>query len=193
VSIGRRLIDMARSELNALLDVAARHAPDEEEDDRRESSGDRGREGGAAGSGGAEHLGSSAWQDENEWKRRAEQEVEDAIHGRRTPDPPSRPSQSRARPGGGRTGGGGRSGSDERTAGSGAGGNSEAARLQKAYAALEVPVGSDFETVRKSYRALMRKYHPDRHTQTPEKQRAANEVAQRLTESYKLLEKRLRK
>jgi len=40
---------------------------------------------------------------------------------------------------------------------------------------------------------LMRKYHPDHHTGSPEKQRAANEVAQRLTESYKLLEKKLRK
>jgi DnaJ-domain-containing protein 1 len=38
----------------------------------------------------------------------------------------------------------------------------------------------------------MRKYHPDRHTSSsPEKQRAANEVAQRLTEAYKLLQKRL--
>ena len=183
VSIGRRLIDMARSELNSLLDVAARHAPEEEEDDRRKGGGD----------GGAEHLGSSAWQDENEWKRHAEQEVEDAIHGRRTPDPPSRPPQGRPGAGAGRAAGSGRAGGGGRTAGAGPGGNSEAGRVQRAYAVLEVPVGSDFETVRKSYRTLMRKYHPDRHTQTPETQRAANEVAQRLTEAYKLLERRLRK
>jgi len=179
VSIGRRLIDMARSELNALLDVASRHAPDDEEEDRGRAD----RDAGAAGN--AEHLGSSAWQSEAEWRRRAEQEVEDAIHGRRTPDPPTRPSQGRPSAGGGRASGGGRTAS--------AGGNSEAARVQKAYAVLEVPVGSDFETVRKSYRALMRKHHPDRHTQTPESQRAANEMAQRLTDAYKLLEKRLRK
>jgi len=185
VSIGRRLIDMARSELNALLDVAARRASDDDEDDRQGDGrgGDRG--GAAGGTGGAEHLGSSAWQDEAEWRRRAEQEIEDAIHGRRTPDPPPRPA-----PGGRATGGGGgRAGGTGR----GSAGASEATRVQKAYAVLEVPVGSDFETVRKSYRALMRKYHPDRHTQTPEKQRAANEVAQRLTDAYKLLEKRLRK
>jgi DnaJ-domain-containing protein 1 len=110
-----------------------------------------------------------------EWARRARQEVEDAIHGRRTPEPPPRA----------RTGG---------TAGrprSAAGG--EALRVQKAYAALEVPVGSDFEAVRRSYRALMRKYHPDHHTQSPEKQRAANDVAQGLTDAYKVLEKKLRK
>jgi hypothetical protein len=40
---------------------------------------------------------------------------------------------------------------------------------------------------------MMRKYHPDLHASSPEKQKAANELAQRLTESYKLLEKRLRK
>jgi DnaJ-domain-containing protein 1 len=179
VSIGRRLIDMARSELNALLDVAGRHASDDEEDDRGAS--DRG---GGAGRD-AEPLGSSAWQNEAEWKRHAEQEVEDAIHGRRTPDPPPRPSQGRPTAGGGRASGGGRTPS--------AGASSEATRVQKAYAVLEVAVGSDFETVRKSYRALMRKHHPDRHTQTPESQRAANEMAQRLTDAYKLLEKRLRK
>ena len=39
----------------------------------------------------------------------------------------------------------------------------------------------------------MRKYHPDLHTSTPEKQKAANEIAQKLTDSYKLLEKRLRR
>ncbi|HEY8924851.1 MAG TPA: J domain-containing protein [Polyangia bacterium] len=182
MSIGRRLIDMARSELNALLDVAARHAPDDDEDDR--DGRERARDGAASS---AEHLGSSAWQDESEWRRRAEQEVEDAIHGRRTPDPPPRPGQGRRGAGGGAGRSSGSSGSSV------SGGNSEAARVQRAYAALELPVGSDFETVRKSYRALMRKYHPDRHTQTPEKQRAANEVAQRLTDAYKLLEKRLRK
>jgi DnaJ-domain-containing protein 1 len=153
VSIGRRLIDMARSELNSLLDVAAKHAGD---DDDEEATPSR-----AAGGG-----------DEAEWHRRAQQEVEDAIHGRKTPEPPPRAS---ARPGGGKAP------------------VTEATKVQKAYAALEVPAGSDFETVRKSYRTLMRKYHPDHHTGSPEKQRAANEVAQRLTESYKLLEKKLRK
>ncbi|HEY4188377.1 MAG TPA: J domain-containing protein [Polyangia bacterium] len=165
MSIGKRLIDMARSELNSLLDVAAKHGPDDDE------PADRPDPDVAA----ATPRGGSRWQDEIEWARRARQEVEDAIHGRRTPEPPPRA----------RTGG---------TAGrprSAAGG--EALRVQKAYAALEVPVGSDFEAVRRSYRALMRKYHPDHHTQSPEKQKAANDVAQGLTDAYKVLEKKLRK
>ena len=69
----------------------------------------------------------------------------------------------------------------------------EAQKLRKAYRDLEVPETADFETVRRAYRDLMRKYHPDRHTGSPEKLRAANEVAQKLTEAYKLLEKQLRK
>jgi len=64
--------------------------------------------------------------------------------------------------------------------------------IRRAYAALELPVGSDFEAVRKAYRGLMRKYHPDRHTATPEKQKAATELAQKLTHAYAVLEKHLR-
>ncbi len=90
-----------------------------------------------------------------------------------------RPIRNRCGAGGARTGGGRLTG--------------EALRVQKAYAALEVPTGSDFETVRRSYRALMRKYHPDHHTESPEKQKAANDVAQGLTQAYKLLEQKLRK
>ena len=65
--------------------------------------------------------------------------------------------------------------------------------LRRAYAALEVPFGSDFATVRKSYRALMRKYHPDRHAGSPEKQKVATELAQKLSASYQLIEQRPRK
>ena len=159
MSIGRRLIDMARSELNSLLDVAAKLAPDDDDDEPRAST-----ETPAAG---------GRWAQEAEWLRNARQEGEDAIHGRRAAPEPSR-TRGGARPGANRISG-------------------EAARVQKAYAALEVPQGSDFETVRKSYRNLMRKYHPDHHTRSPEKQKAANDIAQGLTQAYKLLEQRLRK
>ena len=60
--------------------------------------------------------------------------------------------------------------------------------IRRAYASLEVPAGSDFETVRKSYRRFMRKYHPDLHGGTPEALRAANDLTQRLTQAYKMLE-----
>ncbi len=65
--------------------------------------------------------------------------------------------------------------------------------IRRAYAALEVPFGADFEIVRKSYRTLMRKYHPDRHAGSPDKLKAATEVAQQLTQAYKLVEQRSRK
>jgi len=162
VSIGRRLIDMARSELNSLLDVAAKHAPDDDDDLVEPRDAEAARAGGR-------------WSQEAEWLRKARQEVEDAIHGRRpapAPEPPR--SGAGARPGANRVVG-------------------EALRVQKAYAVLEVRQGADFETVRRSYRTLMRKYHPDHHTGSPEKQKAANDIAQGLTEAYKLLEKKLRK
>jgi DnaJ-class molecular chaperone len=38
----------------------------------------------------------------------------------------------------------------------------------------------------------MRKYHPDRHAGSPDKQKAATEVAQKLTLAYRLIEKRSR-
>ena len=164
MSIGRRLIDMARSELNSLLEVAAKHGPDED-DDEIDSR--------VAGEGAPPAGG--RWSQEAEWLRKARQEVEDAIHGRRAaPDPEASRPAAGGRTGANRLGG-------------------EALRVQKAYAALEVRPGADFETVRRSYRNLMRKYHPDHHTGSPEKQKAANDIAQGLTEAYKLLEKKLRK
>jgi curved DNA-binding protein CbpA len=40
---------------------------------------------------------------------------------------------------------------------------------------------------------MMRKYHPDLHAGRPEKQRAATDLAQRLTEAYKILDRHLRR
>ena len=85
-------------------------------------------------------------------RRRAREEVEEAARRQARPaaaTPPRRPAPPRTAAG------------DD--------------AIRKAYAALEVPAGSDFETVRKSYRRLMRKYHPDLHGGTPEKSRAATE------------------
>jgi hypothetical protein len=59
--------------------------------------------------------------------------------------------------------------------------------IRQAYARLEVPFGSDLETVRKAYRQLMRRYHPDRHANDPERERVATEIAQKLAVSYNLL------
>jgi DnaJ-domain-containing protein 1 len=167
MSIARRFLSLARGELNSLLDLAAKYGDDGDSD--------------AAGTHDSLH-GYSAKELEEELERRrsARQEVEDAIHGRKTPDAPPRGAGSQAASSSG----------PRRPPFSGASG--EALRVEKAYAALEVPTGADFQTVRKAYRALMRKYHPDHHTESPETQRAANEIAQRLTDAYRTLEKNLR-
>jgi DnaJ-domain-containing protein 1 len=167
MSIGRRFLNMARSELNSLLDLAAKRTEDDSD-------------GGSSERDALHGYSAKELEEELERRRSARQEVEEAIHGRPSPGPP--PPRPRAG-----------SSSDAGSRPAATVGSAEALRIQKAYAALEVRMGSDFQTVRKAYRGLMRRYHPDHHTQSPEKQRAANEVAQRLTEAYKLLEKILRK
>jgi len=64
-------------------------------------------------------------------------------------------------------------------------------RLARLYAQLECPYGADINTVRKQYRALMRKYHPDMHSGTADKQRLATELSQRLTTAYNELRRAL--
>ncbi|MCC6271555.1 MAG: J domain-containing protein [Microbacteriaceae bacterium] len=63
--------------------------------------------------------------------------------------------------------------------------------LVRLYTQLECAYGADLSTVKKQYRALMRRYHPDRHTQSPEKQAIATELTQKLTQAYHELTKRL--
>jgi DnaJ-domain-containing protein 1 len=171
VSIGRRLIDLARAELNSLLDRAARA----DEDDEYGSPTD--------------HMSDKELEEELERRRQAREEAEHAARGtraERTGEP------LRDRPGAGTSTSSSGSGSRRRPEFRRSSSDDSGA-VRRAYAALEVPPGSDFEVVRRAYRTLMRKYHPDLHTSTPEKQKAANEIAQKLTDSYKLLEKRLRR
>src|SRR5512140_1901298 len=156
MSIGRRLFNMARSELNALLDRAAeaeRQADDGADPDQdlyRRFSLDQ--------------LTDAELEAEIERRYRARQAAASArpqaatgARSARRPEPPR--TNSGARPTGARS----------------ARKPEPPDELRLAYAALEVPYGADLATVRKSYRTLMRKYHPDRHTESPEKQRAATE------------------
>ncbi len=174
MSIGRRLFNMARAELNSLLDRAAEaervsdDQADPDEDLYRRFSLDE--------------LSDAELEAEIERRYRARQAAARGASSR-PQSPPPRPDRSAA----------------EQAAGARGPGSARARttpadeELRRAYAALEVPFGSDFATVRKSYRALMRKYHPDRHAGSPEKQKAATELAQKLTLAYELLEKKLRK
>ena len=161
MSIGKRLIDLARSELNSLLDRAARVDGDDADDRERR------RYGSEYGS-----MSDKELDEEIERRRQAREEVEQATNRNYRPEAGTSSRTSSAPP--------------RRTAA-----GDEA--IRRAYAALEVPAGSDLETVKRSYRRLMRKYHPDLNAGSSEKQRAATDLSQRLTEAYKTLERHLRR
>lgn len=165
MSIGRRLFDLARGELNAFLDrTAGRDASDDLAADwdpnedlyRRYSLGE--------------------FSDEE-----LEFELERRLRQKRQATPAPPPSASHSAP---------RSSAPPRPSTPRPPSVNE--EVRRAYSALELPAGSDFEAVRRSYRALMRKYHPDRHTASAEKQKAATELAQKLTHAYAVLERHLR-
>ena len=63
--------------------------------------------------------------------------------------------------------------------------------IDQYYANLEVEPGADLETIKRAYRRLMRKYHPDKHANDPAKHKAATELAQSLTRAYMELKKHL--
>lgn len=56
-----------------------------------------------------------------------------------------------------------------------------------AFECLGLPYGTPFEEVKKKYRQLMREYHPDRHTESPEAERAATQKTQEITAAYELI------
>lgn len=55
------------------------------------------------------------------------------------------------------------------------------------YANLELPYGAGLDEVKKQYRRLMARYHPDRHHRDPRKSEVANRLAAELTRSYDAL------
>ncbi|MEL7059305.1 MAG: J domain-containing protein [Acidobacteriota bacterium] len=59
-------------------------------------------------------------------------------------------------------------------------------RAQRAqwYADLEIPDGSDLETVRRAWKRLARAYHPDRFATDPLRHARATELWKRLHQSY---------
>lgn len=60
--------------------------------------------------------------------------------------------------------------------------------VAEAYRALEVPVGSDWETVKKGYRRVMKQYHQDRFDNDEEKREIAGTVSKRLNRAYQRIE-----
>jgi len=61
-------------------------------------------------------------------------------------------------------------------------------RLRELYASLEVPYGAGFDEVKKSFRRLMRKYHPDLHVGNPAMHKTATQLTMSLTQAYNELE-----
>ncbi|MFN3386066.1 MAG: DnaJ family molecular chaperone [Candidatus Thermochlorobacter sp.] len=61
------------------------------------------------------------------------------------------------------------------------------------YANLEIPYGSDLETVRQAWRKLVAKYHPDKFAGQPEKQHIATELTKGINRAYEELTKYLSK
>jgi curved DNA-binding protein CbpA len=58
------------------------------------------------------------------------------------------------------------------------------AQLLEWYRVLDLQVGADMAQIKTSYRQLMRKYHPDMHAGSPQKQKAATELSMRVTTAY---------
>jgi hypothetical protein len=66
-------------------------------------------------------------------------------------------------------------------------------KIAEYYKVLDLPYGAAFDEVKKSYRQLMRKYHPDRHVGDPRKLKAATELSMRVTQAYNAIEEHLKK
>lgn len=62
-------------------------------------------------------------------------------------------------------------------------GSSEA-QIVEWYRVLDLQVGADMAQIKTSYRQMMRKYHPDMHAGSPQKQKAATELSMRVTTAY---------
>jgi DnaJ-domain-containing protein 1 len=182
VSIGRRLIDLVRSNLGSLFDTQVEgeapkqpieDLPDEElENELRRRQARRE----AAERAADLSIEKDAW-------REVEQAIQDGTGRYRTSG--KRGSSSRRSPSGASP-----TSNGSRGAPSGASVRRDP-RLAQLYAQLECPYGSDITTVRKHYRTLMLKYHPDMHSRSAEKQRIATELTQRLTMAYNELRRRL--
>ena len=59
------------------------------------------------------------------------------------------------------------------------------------YANLELPYGAGLDTVRRTWRRLVKKYHPDLHSADEQKKRTATELVQGLNSAYEELARHL--
>ena len=69
-------------------------------------------------------------------------------------------------------------------------GEAEDPELAGYYANLEIPYGSDLKTAKESWKRLLRKYHPDLHSNNPERRQVAHELTQKLNKAHDEITKR---
>jgi hypothetical protein len=69
----------------------------------------------------------------------------------------------------------------------------ERRKIRQYYANLELPFGASLDEVKKSYRRLMRQYHPDKHQDDPARRKLATQLSQKLTRAYNELNQLLKK
>jgi DnaJ-domain-containing protein 1 len=184
LSLSKRIIDLAKANLNALLDKAG--APESAVDDLtdeeleaelarrrarrlREDTERRDREA-------AERAARERAQ------QRAQERRQAAPPGRTTGNPGGNPTRPTSAPPP-RNGSSQRRTPPPRSAPPGS-----ERRLRELYAQLEVPYGAPFDEVKKSFRRLMRKYHPDLHVGNPVKHKTATQLTMSLTQAYNELE-----
>jgi DnaJ-domain-containing protein 1 len=60
----------------------------------------------------------------------------------------------------------------------------------EAFKALEVKAGASFEEIKVAYKALIKKYHPDKFHNDPVRYKTALELSQKINKSYGILEKK---
>jgi hypothetical protein len=58
------------------------------------------------------------------------------------------------------------------------------------YGVLELPYGASFEEIKAAYKRLIKRYHPDRFHNDPEKHKAAVEISQKLNMAFAYFEKK---
>ena len=161
MSLGRRILDLARANLNALLEKAAGETTvDDMTDEELE----------------AELARRRMLRQREEAERQKREQAEEAARQRYTQRtgqaaPPKREYRRRETP--------------KLPL------RMEEKKLRELYQQLEVPYGANFDEVKKSFRRLMRKYHPDLHVGNPEKHKVATQLTMSLTQAYNELETHL--
>jgi DnaJ-domain-containing protein 1 len=174
VSIGRRFFDLARANLNALLDKAGGETSiDELSDDELEAELERRRE-----------------------RRRRETEERAAAqraaeHARQRAAASAAAAATRGASAGSAHGRGSSTSGQQQKRQAPPSSTLPERRLRELYAQLEVPYGASFDEVKKSFRRLMRKYHPDLHLSNPQKHKTATQLTMSLTQAYNELEMHL--